>query len=80
MMNLSGKAEPSAPQITKDNVELSGIPSAGSDVKLPLHDDIMQLARMGEVQSVEKLFDEGKVDIAFKDEEGITPLHVGRML
>jgi len=44
--------------------------------KLPLHEDIMQLARLGEIGSVQKLFEEKKFDVKYKDHEGITPLHV----
>lgn len=43
---------------------------------LPLEDDIMQLARLGEIAAVQKLFDSGKYDATYKDEQGITPLHV----
>ena len=44
--------------------------------KLPLHEDVMQLARLGEIGPIQKLFDDGKYEANFKDEEGITPLHV----
>lgn len=36
----------------------------------------MQLARLGEIGAIQKLFDSGKADVNFKDEQGITPLHV----
>lgn len=45
--------------------------------KLPLHEDIMQLARLGEISPIKLLFNEGKFGAKFRDEEGITPLHVG---
>lgn len=44
--------------------------------KLPLHEDIMQLARLGEIEPVKKLFEDGKFDAQYQDGEGITPLHV----
>lgn len=44
--------------------------------KLPLHQDIMQLARLGEIGPIQTLFDEGKYSATYKDAEGITPLHV----
>lgn len=44
--------------------------------KLPLHEDIMQLARLGEIEPVKKLFEDGKFDAQYHDSEGITPLHV----
>ena len=46
------------------------------DGKLPLHEDIMQLARLGEIGPIQRLLEDGKYDAAYKDEEGITPLHV----
>lgn len=43
---------------------------------LPIEEDIMQLARLGEIAAIQKLFDSGKYDATYKDEQGITPLHV----
>ncbi|KAI4279235.1 MAG: hypothetical protein L6R38_005087 [Xanthoria sp. 2 TBL-2021] len=43
--------------------------------KLPLHEDIMQLARLGELGPIQKLLDEGKYTADYKDAENITPLH-----
>lgn len=43
---------------------------------LPIEEDIMQLARLGEIGAIQKLFDSGKFDAKYKDEQGITPLHV----
>ncbi|KAI9662988.1 MAG: palmitoyltransferase akr1 [Bathelium mastoideum] len=43
--------------------------------KLPVEKDIMQLARLGEIGAIQKLFDNGDFDATYKDEEGITPLH-----
>lgn len=48
--------------------------------KLPLHEDLMQLARLGEVGPIRKLFEDGKYDVKYKDEQGITPLHVSVLL
>ncbi|KAH7382531.1 AFG1-like ATPase-domain-containing protein [Phaeosphaeria sp. MPI-PUGE-AT-0046c] len=42
---------------------------------LPVEEDIMQLARLGEIGAIQKLFDSGKFDATYKDEQGITPLH-----
>lgn len=44
--------------------------------EVPLEEDIMQLARLGEIAAIQKLFDSGKYDATYKDEQGITPLHV----
>ena len=38
--------------------------------------DIMQIARIGDVPAMEKLFESGTFDATFIDDEGITPLHV----
>lgn len=43
---------------------------------LPIEEDLMQLARLGEIGAIQKLFDGGKFDAKYKDEQGITPLHV----
>ena len=44
--------------------------------RLPIEDDIMQLARLGEIKAIQSLFDSGKFEVTYKDEQGITPLHV----
>jgi hypothetical protein len=48
------------------------------DVKtpLPIEEDIMQLARLGEIGAIHKLFESGKFDATYADDQGITPLHV----
>ena len=68
----SGKATPAPPKLSGDgNVELQNV-----QLKLPIEEDIMQLARLGEVGAIQKLFDSGQFDAKYKDEEGLTPLHV----
>jgi hypothetical protein len=44
--------------------------------RLPIEDDIMQLARLGEIKAIQSLFDSGKFAVTYKDDQGITPLHV----
>lgn len=44
--------------------------------ELPIENDLMQLARLGELRSVQKLFDSGKYTAKSTDDQGITPLHV----
>lgn len=39
-------------------------------------DDIMQVARLGDIQVMEKLFESHGYDATYTDDEGITPLHV----
>ena len=50
--------------------------TAEIEEKLPLHEDIMQLARLGEIGPIKRLFEEGKYSATYEDKEGITPLHV----
>ena len=70
-----GKSTAAPPQVIKDgDLELADIHN--TEAKLPLHEDVMQLARLGEIGPVQKLFQEGKIRGDFHDEEGITPLHV----
>lgn len=58
----------------QSHVELKDMPSAQGS--LPIEEDIMQLARLGEIGAIQKLFDAGKYDATYADEQGITPLHV----
>lgn len=57
-------------------VELDQMKPSEEEVKLPLHEDIMQLAMLGEIGPIQKLIDEGRYTANHKDKEGITPLHV----
>ena len=71
----ASKAAPAIAESSKmDTVELTDIQNG--ETKLPLHEDIMQLARLGEVVPIEKLIRDGKYTASYKDHEGITPLHV----
>lgn len=73
----NGKASAVAPKLSDDNhVELEEINPSGQDSSP--EDDIMQLARMGDIQGIERLYDSGKYDALYCDAEGITPLHVIR--
>lgn len=47
---------------------------------LPVEQDLMQLSRLGEIAAIQKLFDGGKYDATYADEQGITPLHVRALL
>ena len=74
-MGPNGKATAAAPKLSDDdNVELASMHK--KDQEAPPEDDIMQLARLGDVQRMEKLFQDGKFDATYCDHEGITPLHV----
>ena len=61
-------------------MELEQIKTLEDEVKLPLHEDIMQLAILGEIGPIQKLLDQGKYSVTYRDKEGITPLHVSSFL
>jgi hypothetical protein len=56
-----------------DHVELDNLDGSTA---IPIEEDLMQLARLGEIAAIERLFERGKFDATYKDEQGITPLHV----
>lgn len=66
------KAVAAAPKINSDDMEMGSLPSNAP----PAQVDIMQLARIGDITAMEKLFDVSEQDATYTDEEGITPLHV----
>jgi hypothetical protein len=61
------KSEAVPPQVNMAGVEAN---------KAPLLEDVMQLARLGDIEPMRRLFEQGKSSADFKDSEGITPLHV----
>jgi hypothetical protein len=65
-----------APNSENGHVELQEI--AANKTKLPIEEDIMQLARLGEIKAIQNLFDSGKFNPTYTDEQGITPLHVSQ--
>jgi palmitoyltransferase len=73
-----GKATVAPAQLTNDGVEMKNIASGSEELRppLPLEQDIMQLARLGEVGAMQKLFEMKTYNAKYKDAEGITPLHV----
>lgn len=78
MSATSRATTPAANGAPRDNVpsgehELADLPAKPS---LPIEEDIMQLARLGEIGAIQKLFDGKKFDASYADEQGITPLHV----
>jgi hypothetical protein len=75
LMVPNGKAAAAAPKLTDDDhVELEDILPSGPE--LNPDEDIMQLARLGDVPAIERLYESGKFDATYCDAEGITPLHV----
>jgi palmitoyltransferase ZDHHC13/17 len=71
----NGKASAAPPKLTDEGVELKAIQNE-SRPKLPIEEDLMQLARLGEIGAIQKLFEKGKYSATYRDEEGITALHV----
>jgi palmitoyltransferase ZDHHC13/17 len=66
--NKSGAA---TAKLNSEDMEMGNMSGADST------EDIMQLARVGNVPAMEKLFEKGEFDATYTDDEGITPLHVG---
>ncbi|KAL2156595.1 hypothetical protein VTH82DRAFT_1340 [Thermothelomyces myriococcoides] len=62
------KSDTATPKLNHE-VELGNMP------KEPAQPDIMQMARIGDIAGMEKLFESGEYDATYADEEGITPLH-----
>lgn len=76
----ASKSSAAAPKLNSD-MEMADIPGSGDDEQKPQQghqeeDDIMQLARLGDIQAMEKLFESKGYDATYTDDEGITPLHV----
>ncbi|PSK60153.1 hypothetical protein B9Z65_1051 [Elsinoe australis] len=67
--------------VTKISTESSdGAQHELEDIKsakpaLPIEEDLMGLARLGELRGIQKLFDSGKYNANSADEQGITALH-----
>src|SRR5689334_16198531 len=64
-----------SPQPAQADVELADVRNGSAAPKLPLEEDIMQCARIGAIEHIQKMFESKKVDPKYADEEGITPLH-----
>jgi len=70
----NGKAAAVAPKLSDDHVEMEDMLPSGPE-QSP-EEDIMQLARLGDIPGIERLYKTGKFDAQYCDAEGITPLHV----
>jgi hypothetical protein len=64
------KSETATPKLNNE-LELGDLPGDNAN------GDIMQMARVGDIAGMEKLFETGDYDATYTDDEGITPLHVG---
>ena len=80
----NGKGTTTPPKVTQQDasVELKSMKPEREGVKgaIPLGEDIMQIARIGEISAMQRIFEEKKLTANYKDEEGITPLHVRILL
>lgn len=65
----SSKSSTASPKLNNE-MEMGTLP--GDDAPV----DIMQIARIGDIAVMEKLFETGDFDATYTDDEGITPLHV----
>ncbi|EHY59408.1 palmitoyltransferase akr1 [Exophiala dermatitidis] len=69
------KANATSPKVTSEDVELGPVQNGETPPSLPLEEDIMQCARIGALEYIQKMFQSGKYDAKYKDEQGVTPLH-----
>ena len=71
----SARSSASPAKVTdSNNVELKDIQAAKPVI--PPAEDIMQLARVGDQNGIQTLFESGRFEPTYQDEQGITPLHV----
>lgn len=68
----SSKSSTAAPKLNNE-MEMGDLPGDA------VHNDIMQMARVGDIPAMEKLFESSEFDATYTDEEGITPLHVSSL-
>ena len=59
-----------------NEVEMKSLRPDPPKGSIPLGEDVMQLARMGEIGAMQNLFAAKKFTANHRDAEGITPLHV----
>ena len=71
-MQPSSKGAAAAPKVDNSEVELGSLQGDAAANQ----NDVMHLARIGDVPAMEKLFEAGEFDATYSDDEGITPLHV----
>ena len=77
---MSSPEAPSSPDSSdadtnRPKIELSDLDAPGPPRPLPVEQDLMQLARLGELRAIQKLFDSGAYHARSTDEQGITALH-----
>lgn len=69
----AAKGGAATPKLSSQDMEMGDLPGGDATAAQP---DIMQLARVGNVGGMEKLFESSEYDATYTDDEGITPLHV----
>lgn len=77
--NRKSSTSPSKAMQPDASVEMKAMKperDGGAKGSIPLGEDIMQIARIGEVPAMQRIFEEKKMSARYTDEEGITPLHV----
>ncbi|KAI5811242.1 hypothetical protein DFH27DRAFT_597047 [Peziza echinospora] len=76
---FSSKKGSAVPPITvtssEDHVEMRDMMSSEAPPNIPLEDDIMKLAILGDEKGIRDLLASGKVGADWRDEDGTTPLH-----
>lgn len=71
----AAKGSVATPKLNSQDMEMGNL--SGGDASLDHQQpDIMQLARVGDIPGMEKLFESSEYDATYTDDEGITPLHV----
>ncbi|KAI0550079.1 hypothetical protein F4679DRAFT_543860 [Xylaria curta] len=68
----AAKGSAATPKLNSQDMEMGDLPGGGAS---PAPPDIMQLARVGDIPGMEKLFESSEYDATYTDDEGITPLH-----
>ncbi|KAI1410072.1 ankyrin [Hypoxylon sp. FL1857] len=68
----SSKGAAAAPKLNSQDMEMGNLPTGDAP---PSEPDIMQIARVGDIPAMEKLFETSDYDATYTDDEGITPLH-----
>ncbi|KAI2616693.1 ankyrin [Hypomontagnella submonticulosa] len=68
----SSKGTAAAPKLNSQDMEMGNLPTGDAP---PSEPDIMQIARVGDIPAMEKLFESSELDATYTDDEGITPLH-----
>ena len=76
MPSMQESAPPDTPVRNAPDSDAVTPDISNSEGKPPLLQDVMQLSRLGEIEPLRRLFDEGEIGPSYKDAEGITPLHV----